>query len=89
MHISPLQGVIDHLRRLTDPNRSRELCDADLLERFRTQREESAFTLLVQRHGPLSLGGSNLTDKGKRRDFSRFFRGDLRTGRTADTIFLR
>ncbi|HTU88541.1 MAG TPA: sigma-70 family RNA polymerase sigma factor [Gemmataceae bacterium] len=55
MHASTLQGFLGHLRRLTDPNRSRELSDADLLERFRMHREEAAFTLLVQRHGPMVL----------------------------------
>jgi RNA polymerase sigma factor (sigma-70 family) len=55
MHASTLQGFLGHLRRLTDPARSRELSDADLLERFRLHREEAAFTLLVQRHGPMVL----------------------------------
>lgn len=55
MHASPLQGVLDHLRKLTDPARRRELSDADLLERFRLHRDEAAFTLLVQRHGPMVL----------------------------------
>ena len=40
MHASTLQGVLDHLRKLTDPARVRELSDADLLERFRLHREE-------------------------------------------------
>jgi hypothetical protein len=31
------------------------LSDADLLDRFRLLREEAAFTLLVQRHGPMVL----------------------------------
>ncbi len=55
MHASPLQGFLGHLRRLVDPARQRELSDADLLERFRLHREEAAFTLLVQRHGPMVL----------------------------------
>ncbi|MGH7222719.1 MAG: sigma-70 family RNA polymerase sigma factor, partial [Gemmataceae bacterium] len=55
MHASTLQGVLDHLRKLTDPARARDLGDADLLERFRLRREEAAFTLLVQRHGPMVL----------------------------------
>jgi RNA polymerase sigma-70 factor (ECF subfamily) len=32
------------------------LADADLLERFLTQRDEAAFTALVGRHGPMVLG---------------------------------
>jgi RNA polymerase sigma factor (sigma-70 family) len=55
MQSSTLQGFLDHLRRLTDPSRGRDLSDADLLERFRSRREEAAFTLLVQRHGPMVL----------------------------------
>jgi RNA polymerase sigma factor (sigma-70 family) len=35
---------------------ARDLSDAALLERFRIAREEAAFTLLVQRHGPAVLG---------------------------------
>src|SRR5579884_4218405 len=50
-----LQGVLQHLRKLTDPCRNRELSDRDLLERFRRCREEAAFTLLVQRHGTMVL----------------------------------
>src|SRR5262249_26989691 len=33
-----------------------DLTDGDLLERFLTRREEAAFALLVQRHGPMVLG---------------------------------
>jgi RNA polymerase sigma factor (sigma-70 family) len=55
MHTSTLHGVLEYLRKLTDPTRVRELSDADLLERFRRHREEAAFTLLVQRHGPMVL----------------------------------
>ncbi len=55
MHSSTLQGFLAHLRKLTDPARAKELSDADLLERFRIRREEAAFTLLVQRHGPMVL----------------------------------
>lgn len=55
MHASTLRSVLEHLRKLTGPARVRELSDADLLERFRLRREEAAFTLLVQRHGPMVL----------------------------------
>ncbi len=55
MRASTLQGVLEHLRKLTRPDRARDLSDADLLERFRRRREEAAFTLLVQRHGPMVL----------------------------------
>jgi RNA polymerase sigma factor (sigma-70 family) len=55
MRASPLQGFLEHLRQRIDPARQREPSDADLLERFRRQREEAAFTLLMQRHGPMVL----------------------------------
>jgi RNA polymerase sigma factor (sigma-70 family) len=55
MHASTLQRVLEHLRKLTDPACVQDLNDADLLERFRLRREEAAFTLLVQRHGPMVL----------------------------------
>jgi RNA polymerase sigma factor (sigma-70 family) len=55
MRTATLQGVLQHLRKLTDPCRDRELSDLDLLECFRRCREEAAFTLLVQRHGSMVL----------------------------------
>src|SRR5262249_1484343 len=55
MHATTLQGILEHLRKLTNPARDRDLSDADLLERFHLRREEAAFTLLVQRHGPMVL----------------------------------
>lgn len=55
MHSSTLQVVLQHLRKLTTPDRDRELGDGDLLERFRRCREEAVFTLLVQRHGAMVL----------------------------------
>src|SRR5690349_5034945 len=56
MQPSTLQSFLNHLRQLTEPAGARELSDADLLERFRSGREEAAFTLLVQRHGPMVYG---------------------------------
>lgn len=44
-----LDPVLRHLRRVADPRAS----DADLLTRFVLYQDESAFTALVQRHGPL------------------------------------
>src|SRR5258708_22807159 len=48
--------VLRHLHRVADPRATRDLTDGDLLERFRSQHEEAAFTLLVERHGPMVLG---------------------------------
>jgi RNA polymerase sigma factor (sigma-70 family) len=53
---STLNDLLGHLRRLTAPTGAKELSDADLLENFRSRREEAAFTLLVQRHGPMVHG---------------------------------
>ncbi len=55
MHATTLQGILEHLRKLTNPARDRGLSDADLLERFHLLREEASFTLLVQRLGPMVL----------------------------------
>ncbi len=45
--------VLHHIRNLVVPETVRELSDAQLVERFAGQREESAFAALVQRHGQL------------------------------------
>jgi RNA polymerase sigma factor (sigma-70 family) len=51
-----LGDVLRYLRQAYDPKRPTELRDGELLDRFLSRREESAFTLLVQRHGPMVLG---------------------------------
>src|SRR5579883_558484 len=53
---STLSEVLRYVRRLSADEAARERTDGELLERFRTQREEAAFALLVQRHGPMVLG---------------------------------
>jgi len=50
-----LELVVRHLRRLSSRNGLAEFSDAQLLERFAAEREESAFALLLQRHGPMVL----------------------------------
>src|SRR5260370_25794163 len=50
-----LQTVIRHLRRLANPPGTERLTDAQLLERFLTQRDEAAFEVLAWRYGPLVL----------------------------------
>src|SRR5262245_3997547 len=50
-----LGSVLRSLRQLVDAREARELTDGELLDRFRTRQEEAAFTLLVQRHGPMVL----------------------------------
>jgi RNA polymerase sigma factor (sigma-70 family) len=56
MPTASLHHVLRHLRTLSEAQATRELSDGELLERFRVRREETAFALLVQRHGPMVLG---------------------------------
>lgn len=44
-----------YLRRLTAGEHEQRLADRDLLDRYTGQRDESAFAVLVQRHGPMVL----------------------------------
>jgi RNA polymerase sigma factor (sigma-70 family) len=52
---SSLHGALRDLRKLVR-GPAEEPSDAALLERFVMQRDEAAFTLLVERYGPLVLG---------------------------------
>ena len=56
MPAASLTHVLHHLRTLSEAQATRDLSDGELLERFRVHREETAFALLVQRHGPMVLG---------------------------------
>src|SRR5262245_2588300 len=51
---SPLTTVTEYLRRVSAPRR--EPTDADLLARYVRNRDQQAFALLVERHGPMVLG---------------------------------
>src|SRR5262249_61414634 len=53
MPVKQLQGVIHHLRRTVGARGLREVPDAELLRRFRADRDEAAFELLVWRHGKM------------------------------------
>src|SRR5262249_51915394 len=44
------------LRRVARAPSHSDLSDGELLQRFARQREEGAFTALLQRHGPMVLG---------------------------------
>jgi RNA polymerase sigma factor (sigma-70 family) len=48
--------LLTFIRRLAVSHYHRELTDAELLQRFAVQREETAFTALMHRHGPMVLG---------------------------------
>jgi RNA polymerase sigma factor (sigma-70 family) len=56
MSSAPLGVVLRHIRKLTACRTDDELPDGQLLERFATLRDESAFAALLQRHGPMVLG---------------------------------
>src|SRR2546430_15386442 len=51
-----LDGVLQHLRKAAAVQTYRELPDRELLERFAGARDEAAFTVLIERHGPMVLG---------------------------------
>ena len=51
----PLNGVLQHLRKVAAVHTDRELSDRELLDRFLESRDESAFTVLIERHGPMVL----------------------------------
>lgn len=51
-----LNGVLRHIRQLAAVQTSRAESDRQLLERFIAANDESAFTVLVERHGPMVQG---------------------------------
>src|SRR5262245_45288324 len=63
MPAAQLRAVIARLRRTIDADAARTLSDAVLLERFVQDRDDSAFELLVWRHGGMVL---NLCQRGLR-----------------------
>jgi RNA polymerase sigma factor (sigma-70 family) len=48
--------ILRHLQKLVDDREARDLTDGELLGRFVERRDEVAFAILVQRHGPMVLG---------------------------------
>src|SRR5438876_2149414 len=51
-----LNGVMQHLRKMAAVQTYRGLSDREVLERFTLEHDEAAFTVLVERHGPMVLG---------------------------------
>jgi RNA polymerase sigma factor (sigma-70 family) len=51
-----LDSVFRHLRHYLSAERAAGVADGELLRRFATAHDESAFTVLLQRYGPLVLG---------------------------------
>ncbi len=56
MTVNRLQPVLQHLQKLVGNPSCDSLPDRELLSRFITHREESAFSALVERHATLVLG---------------------------------
>jgi RNA polymerase sigma factor (sigma-70 family) len=55
MATTPMNSVIEHLRRAVQPEGGGPT-DGQLLECFLARRDEAAFEALVRRHGPMVLG---------------------------------
>jgi RNA polymerase sigma factor (sigma-70 family) len=55
MAISQINRIVDHLRHTVRARDGANLSDGQLLDCFVAQREESAFEILVRRHGPMVL----------------------------------
>jgi hypothetical protein len=51
-----LTSVIQYLRTIAAPRAAAEATDSQLVKRFTAQRDETAFAVLLQRHGPMVLG---------------------------------
>jgi RNA polymerase sigma factor (sigma-70 family) len=51
-----LTGCLEHICRLAAVQTARELSDHELVGQFVAQKDEAAFALLVERHGPMILG---------------------------------
>src|SRR5262245_5500349 len=51
-----LGGVLWHLRQTALRSDGAARSDGELLDRFRTDRDEAAFAMLVHRHGPMVFG---------------------------------
>lgn len=56
MRNGQLDNVLRYIRSLVAAGQTRELPDRELLERFVTRHDETAFAAIVERHGPLVLG---------------------------------
>ncbi len=53
---SPVQGVLEHLRRTARRQHDAARTDGELLTCYLTRRDEAAFEGLVRRHGPMVYG---------------------------------
>lgn len=53
MSRNSLAGILKHLHKLSNLQALTDLNDSELLERFLSTQEELAFTVLIERHGPM------------------------------------
>jgi RNA polymerase sigma factor (sigma-70 family) len=51
----PLRAVLDYVKRISLAQEMRTWADAELLQRFVSERNEAAFSALVHRHGPMVM----------------------------------
>jgi len=56
MASKPLNGILKRVRTLAEVQTGRALADRELLARFVEHQDEAAFTVLIERHGPMVLG---------------------------------
>jgi RNA polymerase sigma factor (sigma-70 family) len=56
MATKSLNGVLQHVRVLAAVQTGRAHTDQELLERFVGHKDEAAFTVLIERHGPMVFG---------------------------------
>ena len=56
MASNQLNKVIHHLRRAIGAPEGAEMTDGQLLQRFVAQQDDAAFTLILERYGPMVLG---------------------------------
>jgi RNA polymerase sigma factor (sigma-70 family) len=52
----PLNGILKRIRTLAEVQTGRALTDRELLARFVADKDEAAFTVLIERHGPMVFG---------------------------------
>jgi RNA polymerase sigma factor (sigma-70 family) len=52
----PLNGVLQHVRKLAAIQAARDAADQQLLQRFVRSSDEAALTVLIERHAPMVLG---------------------------------
>jgi RNA polymerase sigma factor (sigma-70 family) len=53
---APFSDLLTYLRKVCAVDAARDLSDAELLSRFKVEHDETAFSVLVHRHGPMVLG---------------------------------